>query len=48
MGFIVGQTFTIKTIQPFHGPVVVELNGVEYMFGRGMFKKIKYEKNESI
>jgi Fe2+ transport system protein FeoA len=43
MGMIIDREFIIKEIQPFHGPIVVNLNGTEFTIGRGMFEKLDYE-----
>ena len=44
MGLIVGKEMVIKSIHPFKGPIVVELDKMEFTIGRGMFDKLKYEK----
>lgn len=44
MGILIGKTMTIKSIHPFRGPIVVDINQSEYTIGRGMFEKIEWEK----
>ena len=47
MGILEGKVLTIKSLQPFGGPITVSLGDCEcctFTIGQGMFEKIRYVK----
>jgi ferrous iron transport protein A len=45
MGIRKGQSITIVSKQPFHGPLTVKVCGCQMTLGRGMAHKILVEEN---
>jgi Fe2+ transport system protein FeoA len=43
MGICDGKVVTIKSKQPFHGPLTIEVCGTQMTIGRGMAHKIQVE-----
>ena len=43
LGIRTGKTITMKTKQPFHGPITIEVCGTNMTIGRGMAQKIWVE-----
>ena len=43
LGIHNGKTITIKTKQPFRGPLTIEVCGTQMTIGRGMAQKIQVE-----
>ena len=44
LGIHAGDTLKIIHYAPFHGPMVVEVHGIEVALGRGVALKIEVEK----
>ena len=43
LGIHNGKIITMKTKQPFHGPITIEVCGAQMTIGRGMAQKIQVE-----
>jgi len=43
MGIYDGTYVSVKTKQPFHGPLTIEVRGTQMTIGRGMANKIQVE-----
>ena len=46
MGIHDGNIITMKTKQPFHGPLTIEVCGTQMTIGRGVARKIQVERIE--
>ena len=44
LGIRNGKIITVKSRQPFHGPLTIEVCGTQMPIGRGMAQKIQVER----